>query len=135
VRRVTGEALREAGPYRGRFATRIELQPPRVGRAKRSQNGGTTPLRRWLGAWLGAAACAVGCATTTPRATAPAQHWVPGYVFGIWGKAELDVRDDCPRSAAASVRIGATWATLLVSVVTLGVYTPREVQVECQTQR
>jgi hypothetical protein len=122
VPRVAAEAL-------------IDLEAGPAGRTKRGKDGRATPRRRWLGAWLSGAACAMGCATTTPRATAPAQHWVPGYVFGIWGKAELDVRDDCPRTAASSVRIGATWATLLVSVVTLGVYTPREVQVECQAQR
>jgi len=61
-------------------------------------------------------------------------HWAPAYVFGIWGKAEHDVRDDCPSRGASGVRIGATWSTLLVSVVTLGMYTPREVEVRCRTQ-
>jgi hypothetical protein len=76
----------------------------------------------------------VGC-TGTPVASAPTrEHWVPGYVLGIWGKGELDVRDDCPAAGAARVRIGATWATLLVSVVTLGIYTPHEVIVHCRAQ-
>jgi len=79
-----------------------------------------------LGALL-ATACAA-----TPRAVEPArEHWVPGYVFGIWGKTELDVRDDCP-AGAARVRIGATWSTLLVSMATLGMYAPHEVIVHCR---
>ncbi|MET0792554.1 MAG: hypothetical protein ABW061_13620 [Polyangiaceae bacterium] len=85
--------------------------------------------------------CALGCAlascasTSTHGAVAPTHdHWLPGYVLGIWGKAELDVRDDCPNSGAASVRVGATWATLAVTVITLGIYTPREVRVQCRAQ-
>ena len=80
-----------------------------------------------------AAALSCGCAGATPTAVAPArEHWVPGYFFGIWGKAELDARDDCPTTGPDNVRIGATWSTLLVSVVTLGMYTPREVRVQCK---
>ncbi len=77
-------------------------------------------------------ALVVGCASTSPVAVGPERaHWVRGYVFGIWGKAEIDVRDDCPTTGAESVRIGTTWSTLLVTLVTLGMYTPREVRVQC----
>jgi hypothetical protein len=80
-----------------------------------------------------AAALSCGCAGATPAVVAPPrEHWVPGYLFGIWGKAELDARDDCPTTGPDNVRIGATWSTLLVSVVTLGMYTPREVRVQCK---
>lgn len=76
---------------------------------------------------------AIGCsATGHPPASAPRAHWVSGYIFGLCGQAELDVRDDCPKSGAKAVRVGGTWSTLLVSVATLGMYTPREVQVTCQ---
>ncbi len=76
----------------------------------------------------------LGC-TAIPHAAAPRRdHWTPSYVFGIWGKAELDVRDDCPTGGAATIRIGATWSTLLVSVITLGLYTPSEVVVRCRVQ-
>jgi hypothetical protein len=60
------------------------------------------------------------------------EHWVAGYFFGIWGTAELDVRDDCPTTGAGTVRIGASWTTVLVSVATIGMYTPREVRVQCK---
>ena len=73
------------------------------------------------------------CASSSPTPRAPLrEHWVPGYVFGIWGTAELDVRDDCPTTGAAGVRVGATWSTVLVSLFTLGLYTPREVHVQCR---
>jgi hypothetical protein len=94
-------------------------------------------LAKWLnvtGSCLTLLASATGCAVTPP-ATAPVrEHWVPGYVFGIWGKGELDVRDDCPEAGAARVRIGATWSTLLVSLVTIGIYTPHEVIVHCRVR-
>ena len=84
-------------------------------------------------ACLLAGALCCSCVTTTAAALPPArEHWVPGYVFGLWGKAELDVRDDCPVTGADSVRIGVTWSTILVSLVTVGMYTPREVRVRCR---
>jgi hypothetical protein len=93
----------------------------------------TSSWQAWP-AWLLLLALA-GCAVP-PKAVAPVrEHWVPAYVFGIWGKNELDVRDDCPVTGAARVRIGATWSTVLVSLVTLGVYTPREVIVHCRAER
>jgi hypothetical protein len=79
--------------------------------------------------------CSFGCAAALPASAPAHRHWVPGYVFGLWGKAELDVRDDCPSSGAESVRIGTTWSTLLVSAATLGMYTPREVRVHCRARR
>jgi hypothetical protein len=92
--------------------------------------------RKLSKAWLTLSllASVFGCAGSAPAAQAPTRnHWLPGYVFGIWGKAELDVRDDCPTAGAARVRVGTTWSTLLVSVVTLGLYTPREVTVHCRS--
>ncbi|HEX3777440.1 MAG TPA: hypothetical protein VHV51_23375 [Polyangiaceae bacterium] len=80
-------------------------------------------------------ALGVGC-VATPRAAEPVrEHWVPGYVFGIWGKSELDARDDCPSTGVARLRIGPTLPTLLVSFATLGMYTPREVVVHCRAPR
>lgn len=77
----------------------------------------------------------LGCARTSAQpADAPRSHWVPGYFFGLYGKAELDVRDDCPLSGAREVRIGGTWTTILATIATLGLYTPREVRITCQAE-
>lgn len=75
-----------------------------------------------------------GCASTPSRtAVGPTHdHWLSSYVLGIWGTADLDVRDDCPETGASEVQIGATWATLAVTVATLGIYTPREARVQCR---
>lgn len=70
----------------------------------------------------------------TQLAAAPKVHWVPGYVLGIWGRGELDVRDDCPSTGPSSVRIGPSFGTLLATFATLGIYTPREVRVQCRAQ-
>jgi len=94
------------------------------------------PSPHWCRLSLAFLACGLGCASSTPTPVAPpVRHWVPGYVLGIWGKAELDVRDDCPLTGAAAVRVSATWMTVAVSVLTLGIYTPREVLVQCEAAR
>ncbi len=61
--------------------------------------------------------------------------WVPAYAFGAIGGGELDVRDLCASGAADELSLGSTWATLGVSLATLGVYTPREARVRCTAPR
>ena len=61
--------------------------------------------------------------------------WLPTYAFGAIGGGDLDVRDLCASGVADELAVGSTWATLGVSVATLGVYTPREAKVRCVTRR
>jgi hypothetical protein len=61
--------------------------------------------------------------------------WLPTYLFGAIGGGDLDVRDVCPSGAADQLSVGSSWSTLGVSVVTLGVYTPREARVRCVPKR
>jgi len=96
-------------------------------------------MPKWSAGLLAISVCSgalTGCASTAARGAVAAthDHWLSGYMLGIWGKAELDVREDCPQTGAASVRVGATWTTLAITVVTLGIYAPREVRVQCRTQ-
>ena len=87
----------------------------------------------WGRVSLACLACGLGCVSSAqPAASGPIRHWVPGYLFGIWGKVELDVRDDCPLSGASMVRVSSTGATLAATLLTLGLYAPREVQVQCK---
>jgi hypothetical protein len=60
--------------------------------------------------------------------------WLPAYAFGAFGGGELDVRDHCA-SGVDELSVGSSWATLGVSVVTLGIYTPREVKLRCVARR
>ncbi len=61
--------------------------------------------------------------------------WLPTYGFGAFGGGDLDVRDVCPSGSVDELSVGSSWATLGVSVVTLGVYTPREVKLRCAAKR
>lgn len=74
----------------------------------------------------------LGCAG--PRAGVRSV-WLPTYGFGALGGGDLDLRDVCPSGRAEELSVGSSWATLAVSFVTLGVYTPREAKVRCAVVR
>jgi hypothetical protein len=57
-------------------------------------------------------------------------EWSDFFVFGTVGKQDYDVSQFCP-AEVAEVRTGGNFATGLVSVVTIGIYTPRKVYVTC----
>lgn len=57
--------------------------------------------------------------------------WLPSYGFGAFGGGDFDVRDVCPSGAIRELSVGSSWATLGISLATLGVYTPREAKVRC----
>lgn len=61
--------------------------------------------------------------------------WLHTYAFGAIGGGDVDVRDVCASGEARELSVGSTWATLGVSVATLGIYTPREVRVSCAPLR
>jgi hypothetical protein len=61
--------------------------------------------------------------------------WLPAYAFGAFDGGELDVRDYCASGAAEELWVGSSWATLGVSLATVGVYTPREVRLRCAPTR
>ena len=73
-----------------------------------------------------------GCAAHRPEVRSV---WLPSYVFGAFGGGDLDVRDVCPSGVADELSVGSTWATLGVSVATVGIYTPREARVRCVQRR
>ena len=74
----------------------------------------------------------VACAAHRPSVRT---IWVPAYGFGAFGGGELDVRDLCASGTADELSVGSTWATLGVSLATLGIYTPREARVRCAAPR
>jgi hypothetical protein len=81
---------------------------------------------------LGCCLATVSCAAQRPAARSV---WLPAYAFGAIGGGDLDVRDYCPSGAISELSVGSTWATLGVSLATLGVYTPREAKVRCAPSR
>jgi hypothetical protein len=90
--------------------------------------------------WLAAVALMAvtsGCYKATfyqnPQAVPGAQHdeWTDFFLFGLVGSETLDVRRFCPPHQVASMRTGANVGTGVISVLTIGIYTPRKVYVTC----
>jgi hypothetical protein len=85
-------------------------------------------------AWL---ALTNGCYKATfyqdPHATSGTSHeeWTHFFLFGLVGHEVVDVRRYCPPRDVAMVRTGANAGTGFVSIITLGIYTPRKVYVTC----
>lgn len=59
------------------------------------------------------------------------EQWSDFYVFGLVGTEDFDVRHFCPSSDAAVAKTGGNFMTGFVSVITIGIYTPRKVYVTC----
>jgi hypothetical protein len=91
-------------------------------------------LRRALGV-VAASCIATGCFKATfedARSPAGARYevWLDGYFFGLAGSGDVDTRFFCE---SAPVRVGVyesaeTWA---LTVLSLGLYTPRRAVVTC----
>lgn len=92
--------------------------------------------RRRLGVPLLAAALSLtGCAKATfvqPGNVGQDRHeeWTDFYVFGLVGEEHIDARKFCP-DRVAQVRTGANAGTLVVTILTIGIYAPRKVYVTC----
>ena len=50
------------------------------------------------------------------------------------GTEEIDVKEFCANGDAAVIRTGANVGTGVISVLTIGIYTPRKVYVTCAAQ-
>jgi hypothetical protein len=78
-----------------------------------------------------------GCYKATfirdPQAVRGEEHdeWTSFFIFGLVGEQTLDVHQFCPDGRVAEVQTGANFLTGLVSLVTIGIYTPRKVYVTC----
>jgi hypothetical protein len=59
---------------------------------------------------------------------------VNGFAFGLVGSHAVDVRDVCPSGEATLVRTRQSFATVTLSVVSLGLYTPRQVELHCRKE-
>lgn len=64
-------------------------------------------------------------------ATSEQSRWAHLFLFGLIGASSVDLRDVCPGPVAAGLRTGTTVETTLVSLITLGVYTPLEHRFTC----
>jgi hypothetical protein len=84
-------------------------------------------------ALLGITGCYKATFYQNPNAVAGARHerWSDFFILGLVGHEHFDVRDFCDQDEVAEVRTGGNFATGIVSLVTIGIYTPRKVYVTC----
>ncbi|NOU26505.1 MAG: hypothetical protein HOO96_01250 [Polyangiaceae bacterium] len=61
-------------------------------------------------------------------------EWASYFVFGVVGDYEIDVREVCP-AGVHEITTGNNFATWLLRVVTIGIYTPRKVNIWCSGGR
>jgi hypothetical protein len=76
-----------------------------------------------LGLGLAAGACG------SPSETG-ARVLMPSYLLGTLGTHVFDVRGVCP-GRTAEIEIVSTPGTVAVSILTLGIYTPHELNLRC----
>lgn len=76
----------------------------------------------------------VSCGACAPRQVRPDEYsaWVNGFGFGLFGSRALDVRDVCPSGSARQVEVEQTAATVSLTLVSVGLYTPRQVRIHCR---
>jgi hypothetical protein len=88
---------------------------------------------------LGAGALACAATFQEPRHPRAESHsvWASYFVVGLIGKNDVDVRDHCKSGRASEIETGTDFGTLVVSLLTIGIYTPRRVLVTCapETER
>lgn len=96
------------------------------------------PRLRLLAASLVGLVCQTGCVATFVDQRAPAgeekSQWLDYYLVGLVGHERVDVRDLCPTGRARQVEVGGNLLTTGLSVVTLGIYTPRKATIVCARQ-
>ncbi|WP_394846555.1 Bor family protein [Pendulispora brunnea] len=59
------------------------------------------------------------------------EEWNSFFFWGLAGEAEVNVAEICHQGEAWKIEEGTNGATWLVSLVTLGIYSPRKVYVTC----
>lgn len=57
-------------------------------------------------------------------------EWASYFLFGLVGDHEIDVRELCPQGVY-EITTGTNFLTWLVTMVTVGIYNPRKVNVWC----
>jgi hypothetical protein len=92
---------------------------------------------RWRGAAVALLVLSTGCYKATfirdSNAVRGVEHdeWTNFFLFGLVNEQTIDVHQFCPNGKVAQVQTGANFGTGLVSVLTIGIYTPRKVYVTC----
>lgn len=101
--------------------------------------GKSRSMRNVSSVFLGCGLFLVGCYKVQVAAAPGASGGEPKsatqnfFIGGLVGTANVDIRDFCGGSEAASVETSATFVNGLLSTLTFGIYSPRTVTVTCAT--
>ena len=77
-----------------------------------------------------------GCYTATIETNLPPsnmtiqQNWATGWIFGLVPPKTVEIAAQCPHGAA-KIMTQLSFANQLISVLTLGIYTPMTIHVTC----
>jgi Bor protein len=122
--------------------------PPEFGDARAARHADASALpwtreivmtiRRWLALAL-SIGLSTGCyhqVVDTGRAPGKlaVEHWfVSTWLWGLVPAKEIDVRRECP-AGIATIMTETSFVDGLVSVLTIGIYTPQHVRITCALQ-
>jgi hypothetical protein len=73
----------------------------------------------------------LGANAATADAPVEEKLWKSHYLLGFVGRSQLDLRDHCQGRGVESVSVGQNAVTVLLWVVTVGIYTPQRVSIRC----
>ncbi len=80
-----------------------------------------------------------GCRATfrDPKVPAGSEHskWSSFFLGGLIGHERVDIRDYCPSGRVHEVVTAEDAATLVVTLVTAGIYAPRRVYITCGKEK
>lgn len=57
-------------------------------------------------------------------------EWASYFIFGLVGEYEVNVKEFCP-NGVAEIATGNNFATWILRIVTIGIYSPRKVNIWC----
>jgi len=88
-----------------------------------------------LAALLAGAGCYKATFIRDPNAVKGVEQdqWLDFWLWGLVNEQSIDVKQFCPDGRVAQVVTGGNFGTGIVSVLTLGIYSPRKVYVTCAT--
>ncbi|HTO95803.1 MAG TPA: hypothetical protein VMK66_02060 [Myxococcales bacterium] len=96
-------------------------------------------MKNWARAvLLGALLCGTGCYKATfirdPGAVKGVEQdkWLDFWFWGLVNEQNVDVEQFCPEGKVAQVVTGGNFGTGIVSLLTIGIYSPRKVWVTCE---
>ena len=58
-------------------------------------------------------------------------EWLDFFFWGLANTEHIDVRSICANGSVRRIRVSASFGTLLVTLLTAGLYSPRHLQVQC----